>query len=323
MTNVIQLPRLDPRKDASPAELYLARLRPGSRRAQLGALKVCMGILQGEVDLPHPHWYPWHTLTPAQSGRLRAAVVSTYAPATARRILSALRGVVRCAWQLGLLDSDQRDRICDIAPVKGSRLPAGRALSPAEVQALFEAADWDDAMALALLLGAGLRRAEAVDLQAHAIAVETKDRAQGQGTGPAPRKGGGPVPSPRSPESLVRIVLVGKGSKERALYVAGYAGALLALVAGAPGPVLVTRSTSGLWRRLARLARRAGVPPFTPHDLRRTYASRALARVDLATVQATMGHADPRTTARYDRRGDDALRAAALALASHSQPVLP
>jgi hypothetical protein len=34
-------------------------------------------------------------------------------------------------------------------------------------------------------------------------------------------------------------------------------------------------------------------------------------RVDLATVQAMLGHASPATTARYDRRGERAVRQAA------------
>lgn len=42
---------------------------------------------------------------------------------------------------------------------------------------------------------------------------------------------------------------------------------------------------------------------LSPHDLRRTFATRLLAAGhDIVTVQRAMGHAN----ARYDRRGEDA-----------------
>ena len=46
----------------------------------------------------------------------------------------------------------------------------------------------------------------------------------------------------------------------------------------------------------------------TPHDPRRTFNSRLLAKTgDRALAQRAMGPADPKTTVRYDLRGDAAL----------------
>jgi len=50
---------------------------------------------------------------------------------------------------------------------------------------------------------------------------------------------------------------------------------------------------------------------WTPHDLRRTYASNLLGMgVDINTVKNMMGHASITTTQIYDRRGDDSMRKA-------------
>jgi integrase len=76
------------------------------------------------------------------------------------------------------------------------------------------------------------------------------------------------------------------------------------------GPLFVTgtakrRQRSEAWRTLRRLARDA-VPgkadSLDPHDLRHAFVTLSLdARASLRDVQNAAGHADPRTTRRYDR----------------------
>lgn len=60
-----------------------------------------------------------------------------------------------------------------------------------------------------------------------------------------------------------------------------------------------------LFKLVRRLAREAGLPHpdrITPHSLRHTFATLATERgADLDDLQDAMGHADPRTTRRYQR----------------------
>ncbi len=293
--------------ESDPAELYLSSLASGSQRAMRGALRTLATLLTGRGDVGA---VPWQVVTFAHASAVRTALANKYAPATANRILAALRGVMRAAFQLRLIDSDELARVSLVKAVRGSRVVGGRALTNPELRALFAACNPEkasgarDAALLALLYAGGLRRSEVVSVDIDDLDVSTG-----------------------------RLLVHGKGARERTLYLGNIATAVirawLARRGGGAGPVLlpVNRADRIVCRRMTDqavaerlrvLQRRAGVAHFTAHDCRRSFVSSCLENgVDLATVQATAGHASPVTTSRYDRRFD---RAKKLAATLHDLP---
>jgi integrase len=170
--------------DQSPTLVYLARLAEGSRRTMRHALEVIAGILSGGELTAED--FPWALIRYPHSAAVRARLSETYAPATANKVLAALRGVIETAWRLGYLDADVFRRATDLPPVRGSTVPAGRDLTPGELRALFSVCGADprpagarDAAALAICYGALLRRSEAVavdlaDLNAEAGSITVR-----------------------------------------------------------------------------------------------------------------------------------------------------
>ncbi len=287
--------------DRHPVAIFLAALGPGSRRTQRAALRIVAMLVSSDAT---EMTFPWWLLDYAHTSAIRAKLAERFAPATANRMLAALRGVLKVSFKLGLTDSDRMTRACSVEPVRGSRVPKGRALSKGELTALFEACNPStpggarNAALLGLLYGGGLRRAEVV-----ALDLADFDAATG------------------------KLVVRGKGNKERVAWVSnGSRDALDAWLAArgddagplfmpvTKGGVIVRhRMTDGAVARLVRrLARRAKIATFSPHDMRRTFIGDMLdAGADIATVQQLAGHASPATTSKYDRRGDRAKKRAA------------
>jgi hypothetical protein len=121
---------------ASPVGVYLGRLAPASRRGQLDALNTIARLLtNGSADSETVNWV---SLSYPQTAAVRAALVERYAPNTSKRMLAALRCVLKECWRLGLMTHDEYARAADIAPVRGQLPPRGRALDEAELAALFK-----------------------------------------------------------------------------------------------------------------------------------------------------------------------------------------
>lgn len=288
--------------DRHPALVYLARLAAGSRRTMRQSLNVVAGILtDGEAD---HETFPWEQLRYQHTAAVRAVLQEQYAPATANKILSALRGVLEEAWQLQLIGSEDYHRARHVRSIKGTSLKKGRHIARLELRELFAACASDlsvggrrDAAILATLYGGGLRRAEVITLDLKDLASDGAVVIRGS-------KGNKSRIVPLEPRALDAV--------QAWVYVRG----------NQPGPLFLPRLKSGrlVWRRLTeeaiiyivlRRAGEAGIKRLTPHDFRRTFATNLLeATIDLVTVRDLMGHSDINTTAGYDRRSEDAKRSA-------------
>jgi integrase/recombinase XerD len=294
------------RLDEHPAAVYLAQLAKKSRRTQQSALDQVAQML-GYADAL---LCPWQQLRYQHTAAIRAELAERYAPATANRTLAALRRVLKECWRLGLMTVEEYERAADLKPIKAEQLPSGRALSIAEIAAIFAACAADstpagvrDGAMLSLAIATGLRRSEIV-------ALDLADY---------------------TPSSGALKVRWGKGRKDRLVYIGAPAAVAaladwLTLRGATPGPLFVAAARGGhLTKRrmtdqavaiiLGKRAEQAGLAAMSPHDLRRTCITQLLdAGADIATVQKLAGHADPATTARYDRRGEATKQAAAALL---------
>jgi len=306
--------------DRHPALVYLAQLSPGSRRTMRTALNTIATLLGTPPVVEE--WVTasgrsrrtdqtllycdWASLRYQHTQALRALLAERYKPATANKLLAALRRVLLEARRLRLMSPDDYAQAADIGAIKGSTLPPGRALSPGELTALMAVCSADrtpagprDAALIALLSRGGLRRSEAV-------ALDLADYV---------------------PDTGAITVRSGKGRKDRTTYLDGGAAAALAdwlaVRGSSAGPLLcpVNKGAKITIRRLSdqavmgalqKRAQQARVQAFSPHDLRRTFISDLLdAGADIATAQRMAGHASPETTSRYDRRGEATKRRAA------------
>jgi len=305
-----------PSPDGHPALVYLAGLSPRSRRTMGGDLNAIAALLtSGRCDLLS---LDWASLRFSHCAAVRASLAQSVAHSTANRMLSALRGVLKAAWRLGLIPTEPFHRALDFPPVRGETLPRGRALSGGELRALFAVCQNDrgagarDAALFGVLYGCGLRRAEAVALDVGDFLPDTNELRVHAGKGNKSRV---VYPPHGAASALVRWL----SRRHEAVGSDGNAPLFLPVLKGraAGGGRIVLRrlSDQAVMDILLRRAKQAGLQKTSPHDFRRTFISDLLdAGADIATVQKMAGHSNVQTTARYDRRGEIAKQRAATLL---------
>lgn len=232
----------------------------------------------------------------------------TGAPSTIARTLAALSSFYRYAM------ADGATALNPVATVTRPAIDADHSstqgLTRDQARALLAVARVDDPRShalVALLLFTGIRVGEA-------LGASTTDYGHDSGhrTLTIRRKGGrqAKVAVPAPAAVALNAYLDTNGAE--LVHVLGHGTHHLV------GQPLFTTSTGKPWHRseafrtIQRLAHKAGIEGrISPHSLRHTFATIALdTGTSLHALQDSMGHADPRTTRRYDRARNNLAKSA-------------
>lgn len=275
------------------AAAFLAGYGPSTREAYARDLRAwgdfLAGVGVGVLAAHRVHVDAW----------ARQAEENGVAPATIARRLSALSGFYTYLLDESLIARSpvaqvRRPRVSDESPRLGVDRSGMRALLDAA-----QASGRRDHALVCLLALNGLRITEALVADVRDLAHERGHRT---------------------------LRLCRKGGKRQTVALAPRtADAIDAMLDDrTSGPLFVTRSGRQMDRHVAlkiirRLARTAGIErAVSPHSLRHGFVTLALdAGVPLRDVQDAAGHADPRTTRRYDRGRHSLDRAATYTVASY------
>src|SRR6266508_3010092 len=180
--------------DQNAAAVYIASLPADTgKRTQAQALRVIAQVLGTDLERVN-----WGALRYQHTAAIRDKIAQAYSPATANKMLAALRQTLKRAWVLGQMTAEQYSRAIELEPVTGETLPAGRELSTGEILALITTCQADsntnagtrDAAIIGVMYAAGLRRDEVVKLN-----VDNYDPETG------------------------KLILTGKRSKQRTAYI--------------------------------------------------------------------------------------------------------
>jgi integrase/recombinase XerD len=274
----------------NPVELYLAHLDSAeSRRTQKQKLETAASCMGATLD---DFWLTQLNYTSVSAVR-KVLLDLGKSWRTINGTLSAIKGVAKEATNIGLITPEELNKIKSIKAVRGSSELSGRALDADETRALFEACARDDSLAgardaamLAMQLYAGLRRDEVAHV--NVVDYSSKNRA---------------------------VMVRGKGNKQRLIPIeakdARYAiDDWLALYGAREGPLFCRlkgkRATSeyisgqAVYNISKKRAKEAGIPPLSPHDFRRTFATTLDdAGAQTGAISELMGHANVQTTMRY------------------------
>lgn len=280
----------------NPAETYLLSLdsNVNTSNSALALNRLCHKLEKNSTY----HSFNWSKLTYISLIKLKSNLqADNYSAGSINTYMSLFKGVALDAWRQKLITTDDYLHIKDIKRVKNVRILTGRSLPPEEIKNLIKHCTkvktkmgYRNAAIIALTYGAGLRVHEVTNVKISNL----KDS---------------------------HITIIGKGNKERKMPLPSFVVRILRrwLLARSQADceglflrihkgdnILNSPLSKGSIRQIfINVLRQANSEHFSPHDLRRSYATNLLdANVDVFTVQNLMGHASVDTTRLYDLRGE-------------------
>ncbi|MCJ8320419.1 MAG: site-specific integrase [Colwellia sp.] len=247
--------------------------------------------------------YPWHDLDYVKVIELKRQLIDRKLRYTSiNTYLTVIKAVSREAWRLGQMPIDRHMKIQDVKRLRGFTETSGRALTVKEINKLLNYSNLSevtkvhrDSAIIAVCYGAGLRRSEVVKLD---LSDFIDDKIFVHGKGNVNKH----LFLPKFAIKAINKWLTYRGDFKGALFPRFIIGGTMTDFRMLPNAVNCI---------LERRRKAAKIAPFTPHDLRRSYATNLIDNgVDLFTVQGLMRHTDIETTRRYDLRGDKTKKAA-------------
>lgn len=312
---------------ADPAIQYLNEQAESSQRVIRQALRRFVRFTSAGTTSDF-EGYPWSEVDTELLQQYRQFLIDQKLSESTRNLyIIALRGVIRQAARASASYAPHQrvtgELLSALLEVKVSRpnsVDVGREVSEEEQSALinsikgdFSASKRDKALII-LMLRTGIRVSELVSIawrrsdltnneqRTHTSSIE-KDAGSGahnlivQGKGKKLRR----IPLHQSVVPYLNEWLEARGNKP---------GPLFTRISKSDIPSDIGITTEGVRYILRqRLLKAADITKITPHDLRRTFATNVLRKTngDILLAQQLLGHEDPKTTERYNKRQlDDA-----------------
>jgi integrase len=301
----------------NPALVYIRSLHsPVSQAVQRDALNVIARKLMGIVEVEHHKdgagandylLYDWTQLRYEHMTGIQSWLLSDaeegghYKPASARRYIAAIKGVLKAAKRMKLISGDDYYNAIDLPQIAGEST-AGRMLSPEEVVTLFATCATGgptgaarDAAILMIMVLYTARRAEITSIQYSDYIPEYKP-------------------------GIAKLTLHGKGRKDRVEFISNGEREIMAdwikIRGTEPGPMFFVVLKSDeivrrplkpitIYQMVLRRMHRAGIQNASPHDLRRTAISNLLDLADATTVAKICGHTGTNLLMKYDKRKEE------------------